>query len=157
MNSDDFDYGALDSSTRETVVPRELSENADYETRQRSGSVTDGIDTRLAILVVVSIILIAIGGGLFARDAWAHHIRDVAIRQIEKARESADYLAVIKASEDFLSHPPINGSKDDREATVIDRYSEALVHWIAQRPAKLDAPANDRIARYKQLVKSPKR
>jgi hypothetical protein len=154
MNSD-FDYGALSSSTPETVVPKELSEGADHETRERSRTITDGIDTRLAILVVVAIILVAIGGGLFARDAWARHIRDVAVRQIEKAKDSADYLAVIKASEDFLSHPPINGSKDDREATVIDRYSEALVHWIAQRPAKLDAPANDRIARYKQLVKSP--
>jgi len=156
MNLDDFDYGALGSPTPETGTAGELSaRDLTDDTPKRSSSFIEHVDMRVAVQAVVAIILVAVAGGLFARETWARHIRDAAIRQIETASDRSDYLSVIKASENFLSHPPINGSRDAREATVINLYSEALVHWVAQQPAKLDEKGNERIARYKQLVKSP--
>jgi hypothetical protein len=157
MNLDDFDYGALGSPAPQTGTARELSETEVLtdERPKRSSSFLEHLDTRVAVQVVVAVILVAAGVGLFVRETWARQIRDAAVRQIETANDRSDYLSVIKASENFLSHPPINGARDAREGTVVNRYSEALVHWVAQQPAKLDAKANERIARYKQLVKSP--
>lgn len=156
MNSNDFDYGALGSSTPEPRMAKELSEVQvlTSDTPKRSSSFLEHLDTRIAVQVVLAVILVAIGGGLFARETWARSVRDAAVHQIETATDRSDYLSVIKASENFLSHPPINGARDNREATVINLYSKALVHWVAQQPAKLEANANERIARYKQLVKN---
>ena len=110
---------------------------------------------RVTVQVVVAVILLTVAGGLIIRDSWARRVRDTAYRQMLDANSRREYLRVIEGAENFLTHESLNGSSDTREGGVISLYSEALVHWVAQRPGKLDADAHTQIARYKKLVKSP--
>jgi hypothetical protein len=158
MNSEDFDYGSLDSSSPKDKTPNEHSdifESFDTEPQQRSSRTIDGLNIRVMIQVVCAVILLAVAGTILGREAWMRRTRDAAVRQIDEANSRRDYLSVIKAAEDFLTHPSTNGSRDEREATVKKLYGQALVHWVAQYPTKLDANAHECIARYKRLVKSP--
>ncbi len=159
MSREPFDYGGDDDSPSRSTDP--LSEldamlgTSGAEPRQRPAhsSLLAELDMRVIIQVVVAVVLIAVVGGLLARDAWARHARDTAFRQMMDANDRRDYLRVIQGAEKFLTNPPRNDSSDARKANVVSLYSEALMHWVAQQPGKLDANAHAHIARYKQLVK----
>lgn len=157
MDSDIFDYGD-ESSRRDADSPAELGDlfgQSEPARRQPSRPPGSGLDMRVTVQVVIAVVLLIIAGALLARDAWSRRARDTAFHQIIEANNKREYLRVIEAAENFLSHQPLNGSRDAREGGIVSLYSEALVHWVAQQPGSLDAKAHAHIARYKQLVKSP--
>ena len=155
----EIDYGADDdSSTRDAAAPNEYADifgQSDSERPRPSRLPDAGLDMRVTVQVVVAVILLVIAGGLLARDAWSRRARDTAFHQAIEANSKREYLRVIQAAESFLTHQSVNGGRDSREDGVVSLYSEALVHWVAQQPGQLDANAHARVARYKQLVKSP--
>jgi hypothetical protein len=158
MNSDIFDYGDDDPSSSQTAsVPNELGDIFSATApapRKGTKKFESGWETRIFVQVAVAVALLAVAGGLLARDAWARHARDTAFLQMTDANSRREYPRVIEAAETFLTHKPLNRGGDAREASVVGIYSEALVHWAAQQPGKLDANVLTHIARYKQLVKS---
>jgi hypothetical protein len=163
MSTGPFDYGDDDddSSARGNNSFNELDDilgtsGAEHRRPPPSprNSLLADLDMRVILQVVVAVVLLALAGGLVARDAWARRARDTAFNQMVDATGKREYLRVIEGAEKFLTHPPSNGGKDAREANVVSLYSEALVHWVAQQPGKLDDTALKRIGRYKQLVKS---
>jgi hypothetical protein len=159
MTSDIFDYGGDDASSSQSAsMPKELGDifsPADPAPRKGRNRIDLGWDTRILVQVAVAVVLLAVAGGLLARNAWARHARDTAFRQMIEANSRRDYRRVIEAAESFLTHKPLNRSGDIREASVVGIYSEALVHWVAQQSGKLDANVLGHVTRYKQLVKSP--
>lgn len=159
MSSDIFDYGDDDdSSSQAASIPNELGDifsSPDSAFRKGPKRLEPGWETRIMVQVAAAVVLLAVAGGLLARDAWARRARDTAFRQMIDANSRRDYRRVIEAAESFLTHKPLNRSGDIREASVVGIYSEALVHWVAQQPGKLDSNVLSHVTRYKQLVKSP--
>jgi hypothetical protein len=159
MEPEIFDYGdEEDSSRQNNNTASELGDifgPPDTDQPRTSVRTNAGLDMRVTVQVVVAVILLVVAGGLLARDAWSRRARDTAFHQVIEANSKRDYLRVIQAAESFLTHQSVNGGRDAREDGVVSLYSEALVHWVAQQPGQLDANAHARVARYKQLVKSP--
>lgn len=155
-----FDYGDDDSSARDSTPLNELDEllgapSGDGARRPSPGnSLAAELDMRVAMQAVAAVVLLAVAGGLLARDAWSRRARAEAFRQMTEAGARREHLRVIVGAEKFLTHRPLNGSRDAREADAVGLYSEALVHWVAQQPGKLDDTARAHITRYNQLVKS---
>ena len=86
MNSEDFDYGSLDSSSQKDETPNELSDifgSFDGEPQQRSSRTLDGLNVRVMVQVVVAVILLAVAGTILGREAWMRRTRDAAVRQID--------------------------------------------------------------------------
>ncbi|HEX8140680.1 MAG TPA: hypothetical protein VF544_24145 [Pyrinomonadaceae bacterium] len=162
MSLGTFDYGGDDdSSAREKSPLGELDDllgmGGAADERRRANprpSLLAELDMRVMIQVAAAVVLLLVAGGLLARDIWARHARDAAFRQMLEANSRGESLHVIESAEKFLTHRPLNGSRDAREADVVGLYSEALVHWVAEQPGKLDANALAHVARYKQLVKA---
>jgi hypothetical protein len=163
MSLETFDYGGDDSSTEEVEAPNELDNlfdpSATSDTKQRpprgNNSLLAELNMRIVLQVVVAVVLLAVAGGLLARDVWARSARDTAFRQMIESNDRREYVRVIEAAESFLNNQPLNRNSDNRETTVVSLYGEALVHWVAQQPGQLNPDAHARIARYKKLVKSP--
>ena len=153
-----FRSGGDDSAARATKPLNELDDllgtSGGERHRPAHNSLLTELDMRVMLQMVVAVVLLAVAGGLLARDVWARQARDTAFRQMMDANGRREYLHVIEGAEKFLTHPPTSGGKDAREANVVSLYSEALVHWVAQQPGKLDADTLAHVARYKQLVKS---
>ncbi|HVG33779.1 MAG TPA: hypothetical protein VM911_11880 [Pyrinomonadaceae bacterium] len=160
MPFETIDYGGDDDSTsRESGPPNELDDIFGTPVTERRrpparASLLAELDMRVMLQVLVAFVLLLVAGGLLARDVWVRKARDTAFRQMVDANSRREYLHVIEGAEKFLSHAPLNGSRDAREADVISLYSEALVHWVAQQPGKLDSNALAHVSRYKQLVKN---
>lgn len=160
MSLEKFDYGDdEDSSSSATTPLGELDEllgtsGGEHRGQPRRNSLLAELNMRVILQVAMAVVLLAVAGGLLAREAWARQARDTAFKQMTEANGRREYLHIIEGAEKFLTHLPGNGSKDARQANVVNLYSEALVHWVAQQPGKLDAPALARVERYKQLVKS---
>jgi hypothetical protein len=159
MSFDTFDYGGDDESAARATKP--LSEfddllgtsGAERARAPAHNSLLANLDMRVMVQVVVAVVLLIVASGIFARDAWARQARDTAFRQMTDAQGRREYLRVIEGAEKFLTHQPLNGGNDPRAPNVVNLYSEALVHWVAQQPA-LDDGARAHIKRYEQLVKN---
>lgn len=158
MPLEDFDYGSdEDLSSTASTSNGELDtffgvSGGEQRRAPKRQSVLAELNTRVILQVAVAVVLLAIGGGLLAREAWARRARDMSFKQMTEAREKREHLRIIEGAEKFLTHLPSNSS-DAREADVINLYSEALVHWVANQPGNLDAPALARVERFKKLVK----
>jgi hypothetical protein len=159
MNSDPFDYGGDDDSPTKDATPSnqldEIFGSSDSEHPRPNHQPNGGLGMRVTVQVVVAVILLTLAGGLLARDVWARRTRDTAFRHMIDANNKREYLRVMEAAEKFLTYKSLNGSGDTREGGVANLYGEALVHWVAQQPGKLDANAHAHVARYKKLVKNP--
>lgn len=162
MTPEEFDYGGDDDSktpTRGTKTLNELDEllgasGTEEKRAPKRSPLLAELDLRVTLQVAVAVVLLSVAGVLLIRGAWARQTRDTSFRQMVDAAGRREYLSVIEAAEKFLTHMPLNGSRDAREEQVVSLYSEALVHWVAQQPGKLDAAATARVERYRQLVKS---
>ncbi len=103
--------------------------------------------------LALAAVLLAAAAGLFAHDLLARRKRDAAFQQVLAANDRREYLRVIDGAEQFLTNRPLSGAADGREEGVVGLYSEALVHWVAQRPGQLDADALARVERFRRLTK----
>lgn len=156
MALEPFDYGT--DSAAVNIDPRNdldelLGGTGAARPRQpsRESALTD-LGMRVILQVAVAVILLAAAAGLFAYDIRARQKRDAAFQQVVSAHDRREYLRVIEGAEQFLTNPPLRGPRDGREESVVGLYSEALVHWVAQRPGSLDADALARVERFKRMV-----
>lgn len=161
MSSEEFDYGSDEDNTsaHEARSSNEIDDllgtpGTTHRRLAKRGSPLAELDIRVTLQVVVAILLLSVAGVMAVRDVSARQTRDTAFRQMMEANSQRDYLHVIEAAEKFLTQMPLNGSRDVREENVVNLYSAAIVHWVAQQPGKLDTNVLARIARYRQLVKS---
>jgi hypothetical protein len=160
MSLETFDYGDDDDSlTPEVKSFNELDDlfgtsGAEQQRSTKHNSLLTELNIRVMLQLVVAVLLLAVAGVLLVRDVWARQARDTAFHQMVDATGRGEYLRVIEGAEKFLTRSPLNGSNDAREANVVSLYSEALMHWVAQQPGKLDTAALAYVRRYQQLVKS---
>lgn len=159
MSSDSFDYWG-DAPARDAAPP--LNDLDDLlggggaeppRPAARESSFTD-LGMRVILQVAVAAVLLTVAAGMFTHDILARRKRDAAFQQVLTANDRREYLRVIDGAEQFLTSRPLNAAADGREESVVGLYSEALVHWVAQRPGKLDPDALARVERFKRLTNS---
>lgn len=110
-------------------------------------------DLRIKLQTAVAFILLFSAGLALVTDWNAQRVRATSYQTIVKGINDREYLQVIEAAEDFLSHPPLM-TTDPREKDVIEHYNQALFLWVARQPGELSPEATAHLERHQQLVGS---
>jgi hypothetical protein len=96
----------------------------------------------------IALVLAIVASGFAGREFNNRRERSGAYAQMQTARESGNYVAMLDAAERFLAHPVL--SRDSRVPEIEELYSEALVRWFNET----DPPASEskpRIDHYRKL------
>ncbi len=92
--------------------------------------------------------------GRIVADAgeWPNRrVRNIAVKDLEKALARGGNLAAMDAAARFIEAPPV-AQADPRRETVVALYAKSLVDWFQSLSGDLSAAALRRIQRYRSLT-----
>lgn len=110
-------------------------------------------DISLKLLFIFATSSLLISGGLSIREIYNNYIRDTSYSVAVKEAKRQNYLKVVEASEQFLTHNPMKG-KDERHQEIKKLYARGLIQWSSQQGEELDSNLQTHIKTYQNLTQN---